>query len=186
MPVIDIIILVILLLFALAGVRRGLLWELFTAIGLVLGFLLVYTFRADLQDLVIRLTDARWQREWLSVILFLAAFLTVYLGFAAIGRAIHNRLEKTPFKWPDRVLGVVAGIAKGVVLIALLVIAADWFDREGHVRTLLDKSKLVRWGKVAVYNMTHWESDEKKDLVQNDGSRSEADEGFGVKRRIES
>ncbi len=161
----DILILIVVLLFAFSGVRRGMMWELFTAIGLALGFLLVYAFRSDFQNLVVRFTPEGWPRQWVSVLVFLAAFLVVYLGFAAIGGKIHNKLEKTAFKWPDRVLGVLAGIAKGIVLIGLLVIATEWFDQGGHVKHFLNQSKLIRWGKTALYNMTHWESEEKREWI---------------------
>lgn len=161
----DLIILLILLGFALSGVRRGMIWEICTSVGLILGFWLTYRFRQDFIQLIVRYTDSGWERQWVVGLAFLAAFLLVYLGFAAIGHTLHNRIEKTAFRWPDRVLGVLAGIAKGILLIAMLVIATDMLDREGRVRDFIGQSKLVRWGRHLTYSVTHWEPSERRGWV---------------------
>jgi membrane protein required for colicin V production len=161
----DLIILFILLGFALSGVRRGLVWETFTAIGLVLGFWLTFTFRQDFMRLIARYTDGGWERQWVVGLCFLAAFLLVYLGFAAIGHKLHDKIDKTTFKWPDRVLGVIAGIAKGILLIAMIVIASDMLDRDGRVRDFIDQSRLIRWGRHIAHDVTHWEPRDRQGWV---------------------
>lgn len=158
MSLADLLIIVVLILFAVSGIRRGAAWELMTALGLGLGFALTYYFRQEIMDLVVDFTDPGWERQWGGGILFLVFFLVVYLGFTAIGHKLHHKLENTSFKWPDRVLGILAGILKGVLLIALLVMATEWLDAEGQMRRFLWKSKLIRWGKQSFYSATHWES----------------------------
>jgi uncharacterized membrane protein required for colicin V production len=78
---------------------------------------------------------------------------------------IHKRIEKTSFKWPDRVLGVLAGIAKGVVLLAMLIMVTDLLDRDGSIREFLDQSKLIRWGRHLTYSITHWEPGGRNEWV---------------------
>lgn len=161
----DLIILLLLLGFALSGVRRGMLWEIFTVIGLFLGFWLTFFLRGDIIDLVSRFVGPGWGRQWAVGIAFLATFLIVYLGFTAIGHAIHGKIEKTAFKWPDRVLGVIAGILKGAVLVGMLVAATDYLDRDGVVRAFTDQSKLIRWGRYLTHAITHWEPNGRSEWV---------------------
>jgi membrane protein required for colicin V production len=165
MSLADFLIIILLLLFAVSGIRRGAVWEILTALGLGLGFLLTYIYRQEIMDLVVDLTDPGWERQWGGGIIFLIFFLVVYLAFTTLGHRLHDKIENTPFKWPDKVLGVLAGILKGMLLIALLVMATEWLDMEGQMKHFLYKSKLIRWGKRTVYSATHWESPSQRKWV---------------------
>jgi membrane protein required for colicin V production len=165
MSLVDILVLIILLIFALAGVRRGVIWELFTAVGLLLGFGMTYYYRFELMDLVVTITRPGWERQWGGALLFLVFFLVIYLGFAAVGRFLHNKLKKPALVWIDRILGVPAGILKGAVLIGLLVLAAHWFDGGGRVRNFLYESRIISWGKHATWDLIHWEARNVRKLV---------------------
>ena len=161
----DFLIIILLVIFAFSGVRRGAVWELLTAIGLALGFALTYYYRQEIMNLVVDLTDPGWQRQWVGGVIFLVFFLVVYLGFTTIGHRLHTKIETTSFKWPDRILGTLAGVLKGILLIALLVMATEWLDTQGSVKQFLWKSRLIRSGKRTFYNMTHWESPSQRKWV---------------------
>jgi len=170
MALADIIIIVILLIFTLAGLRRGIIWEVFTTVGLVLGFGLVYYFRAEILDLVVHITRPGWERQWGGTVLFLVFFLVVYLGFAALGRHIHIKIKSPVLKTLDHGLGLAAGLLKGAVLIALLVMTLEWLQTGGKVRAFMYDSEIIRWGKQAVYSLLHWESPESSKWVFKDAS----------------
>jgi membrane protein required for colicin V production len=161
----DIGILILLFLFAIGGVRRGLVWELLTTIGLGVGLLATFYYRRELAGLVSQFADPGWEQQWAAGLIFLAFFLLIYIGFAIVGRKLHNMIDKSPFKWGDRILGVAAGVLKGAVMISFLVIVAEWMDTSGDVRDYLNKSQLIRWGKQTAHSMTHWESDEMRQRV---------------------
>jgi membrane protein required for colicin V production len=165
MSLADFIIIILLVLFAFSGIRRGAVWELLTALGLGLGFALTYYYREEIMNLVVDLTDPGWQRQWGGGIIFLLFFMIVYAGFTTLGHHLHQKIERTPFKYPDRVLGSVAGLLKGILLIALLVMATDWLDMQGDVRRFLWQSKLIHEGKRMFYNLTHWESPSQRQWV---------------------
>ncbi|RPH95223.1 CvpA family protein [candidate division KSB1 bacterium] len=158
----DIIILLLLFIFALSGIHRGFVWELLTCIGLALGFGLTYAFRTDLLDLVYRITSSGWQRQWGSALIFLVFFLIIYLGFTILGKHLSEGLHKTPFKWPDRVLGFAGGAFKGALLIGMLVAALEWTNASARFRSVLNQSEIIRWGKRAAYDLIHWESPIKR------------------------
>ena len=165
MSLADFLIIILLVLFALSGIRRGAVWEILTALGLALGFTLTYYFRQEIMNLVVDLTDPGWERQWGGGIVFMVFFLIIYLGFTTLGKHLHDKIESTPFKWPDRILGSLAGILKGILLISLLVMATEWLDTEGQVKQLIWKSRLIRWGKHTFHSVTHWESPSQRKWV---------------------
>jgi uncharacterized membrane protein required for colicin V production len=163
--VLDILITFLLLGFALAGLRRGMVMEIFVTIGLALALLLTVAYRNSLQDLADRFTHPGWQQSWGTGLIFLLFFITIYLSFAYIGNRIHTYLDTTIFKWPDRILGILAGALKGAVLIAMLVVVIQWADQSGDVQAFMSKSKLIRLGKNIGYQVTHWEPAQRKEWI---------------------
>lgn len=167
----DIIIIILLIIFALGGLRRGFVWELLTTSGLVLGFALTYYYRADLLDLVTRLLPPGWSRQWGAALAFLVFFLIIYLGFAAIGKFLRDRLHQTPLKWVDRVLGVALGALKGAILIAILVTALDLLSPNNPVRHFVSRSQIVHWGRLTVHDFLNWEPASKRPWVEKNDER---------------
>ena len=167
----DIIIILFLIFFAIGGLRRGFVWEVLTAGGLVLGFALTYYYRADLLDLVMRLSPAGWSRQWGAALAFLVFFLIIYLGFAAIGKFLRDRLHQTALKWPDRVLGVAAGALKGAILIAVLVAAIGFLSPNNPVRRFVSRSQIVHWGRHKAYDLLHWEPASQRPWVEKNDER---------------
>lgn len=165
MTLVDVIIVLILLFFAVAGLRRGAVWEILITIGLVAGFGLTWLLRGELLDLTMHLSQPGWQRRWVATVVFLAFFLIIYLGFAGIGRALHKQITSPAGKWIDRAIGLLAGLIKGVVLVALLVLAVEWMDTGSRMREYVYDSKLVRWGKQAAFHLIHWEPASKRTMV---------------------
>jgi len=161
----DLIVVCLLILFAVSGIRRGFVWEMFVVVGLVLGFALTYYYHDALMDLVFRITSTGWQRQWVGGLVFLAFFLIIYLGFAAIGHHLHVAISKTPFSWLDRLLGIAGGVAKGAILIGMLVAAIDWVGDAGELRAFIYRSQLIRWGRQAVYDVIHWETPSQRQWV---------------------
>ena len=131
---IDILIIFLLLGFGIAGTRRGMVMELLVTIGLGLALILTLVYRQSLHDLANQFTEPGWQQNWGTGLIFLLFFVTIYLSFAYIGNKLHTAIDKTVFKWPDRIFGLLAGALKGAVLIAMLVTVVQWADPSGNVR----------------------------------------------------
>ncbi|HEY3294995.1 MAG TPA: CvpA family protein [bacterium] len=161
----DLVVLTVLLVFAISGIRHGVVWELFIVLGLLLGFALTYAYHVELMDLVLRISSPGWQRPWIGGLVFLFFFMVIYLGFAAIGHRLHEALARTPFGWVDNLLGIAGGALKGAVLIGLLVASIEWVGEGGQVREFIWHSHLIQWGKETVSNVMRWESPSKKQWV---------------------
>lgn len=165
LTLIDALIIFLLLGFAIAGLRRGMVMELLVTIGLGIALILTLIYRHSLFDLAERFTEPGWQQSWGTGLVFLLFFITIYLSFAYIGNKLHLAIEKTVFKWPDRIFGILAGALKGAVLIAMLVTVVQWADPSGNVRIFLSKSKLIRIGRTIGYDLTHWESPQQRKWI---------------------
>lgn len=170
----DIVILCILLLFALSGLKRGVIWELLTTIGLIAGFAAVYYFRAEILDLVMHVTRPGWERQWGGTLIFLLFFVIVYIGFAALGRYLHKLIKSPALKVLDHGLGLLAGALKGAILIAVLVVVIGWTGDAGSgLGKFVWESKIIRWGKARVYGVLHWESKENRQWVMIERMKDE-------------
>jgi membrane protein required for colicin V production len=165
MHILDILIIFLLVGFAVGGIRRGFLFELMITLGLAVSLFLTLFFREELQELAGRFAEPGWELRWASGLVFLLFFLIIYLVFAYIGNKLHTWIDGTKLKWPDRVLGLIGGTAKGILLLAALVMVIQWADMSGQMTSFMNKSKLIRVGKKAVYSLTHWENWEKRQWV---------------------
>jgi len=161
----DYLILALLLGFAIGGLKRGFVFELMITIGLATSLLLTLLFSEQLKAIAGRFADPGWELRWVSGLVFLLFFLLVYLIFAYFGHKLHTWIDSTKAKWPDRILGIFGGIAKGAFLIAALVLVIQWADASGHMRNFMNKSKLIRYGRDVAFSITHWESSEQRKWV---------------------
>ncbi len=123
MGLVDIAILVILGGFLLKGILRGLLKEVCSLLGLVLGGVFAFTFHLPLAGVLqssFNLPDQLC--IWGS---FLVIFLSMIALFAVLGFVL-NRFVKLIFLGGfNRLAGAIFGIIQGVVLLAMILLALD-------------------------------------------------------------
>ena len=141
MGLVDIAILVILCFFLLKGIFRGLLREVCSLLGLVLGGVFAFTFHLPLaQFLQDSFTLPSQLCVWGS---FLAIFLLMVILFAVIGFVL-NRFVKIIFLGGfNRLAGAVFGIVQGVVLLAMIVLALNSSVAPAAVKGMIKRSQLA-------------------------------------------
>jgi len=117
----DIGILVVLVIFLVKGVLRGLLKEVCSLLGLVLGGVFAFTFHLPLAQF---LQDSFHLPAQLCIWgSFLAIFLLLVFLFAALGFVL-NRFVKLVFLGGfNRLAGAIFGIVQGVVLLSMILLA---------------------------------------------------------------
>ncbi|CAG2150982.1 CvpA family protein [Cupriavidus plantarum] len=108
---------------ALIGILRGLVRELLALVGWVVALVVAYHFGA---------TVAAWMPESLpggqltrTALGYVAVFLAVWIGAALAGTVLGQLLETTGLKPADRGLGLIFGIARGALLIMVIVTVAS-------------------------------------------------------------
>ncbi len=123
MSLVDIAILVLLGFFLIKGIIRGLLREVCSLLGLVLGGVFAFSFHMPLAQ---RLQDAFNVPAQLSVWgSFLAIFLLVVIIFAVLGFVLHRFVKLIFLGGFNRLSGALFGLVQGVVLTAMIVLALN-------------------------------------------------------------
>ncbi len=133
MNYLDIVIGIILIIFAIGGMRSGIVREAFSLAAFIGG---IYG-AIKLADMV-----GKWLsnlinvgQEWLSVISFIVVFIALALLINWLGNILANFIESVNLGFIDKIGGVVFGIAKGFLLVGVLILLLDFFG----IKNVLDK-----------------------------------------------
>lgn len=125
MNYLDIIIGIILILFAIVGLRNGIIREAFSLAAFIGG---IYG-AIKLSDMV-----GKWlghiinvSPEWMAVISFILVFIALALLINWLGNMLANLIESISLGFIDKLGGVVFGIAKGFLLVGVLILLLDFF-----------------------------------------------------------
>jgi len=125
MAIVDWVILIVLILSVLSAAKTGLIVEVFSLGGLIVGLLLASW---DYQ----RLTP--WMAQWIhspkmdEALSFILIALAVMIVAGIAGRIVRWSVKSIGLGWADRLAGAAFGLVKGcaLVTIAAMVIAAFW------------------------------------------------------------
>ena len=125
MNYLDIIIGIILILFAIGGLRNGIIREAFSLLAFVLG---IYG-AMKLSDYV-----GKWLGEiinvspdWMSVISFIIVFIALALLINWLGNMLASFIESLNLGFIDKLGGAVFGVAKGFLLVGVAILLLDFF-----------------------------------------------------------
>jgi membrane protein required for colicin V production len=165
MTLIDIVVLAIIVLFGVAGGKRGLVWEIFTIAGIVAGLWIPYIFRVEIADFIARNIGPGHLRIITTVAAFLFIFIAIYIISSYLGYSLRNLLKKVFLGWLDRALGVLAGLVKGVLIVSLLLVALMASPWNHQSLSLIRKSKLLTWGKKQIERVIGQEFGDLRDRV---------------------
>lgn len=147
--VIDIVIVVVVLISVVSAAKSGLIVEIFSLAGLILGLLLASW---DYQKLV------PWVGSWVhsaplaEAVAFLFVAIGVMIVAAMAGHVVRWSVKSIGLGWADRIAGAGFGLVKGcaLVTIAVMVIAAFWPSATWFRESRLAPSFLEMAHRVAV------------------------------------
>jgi len=139
MNLLDFLILIPVVWGCIRGFSKGLIIELATLIGMIVGILAAWYFSADL---------TAWLKDYFSfgptvtrMISYALIFLAVMLVFWIIGKIITKVVDLVMLGWLNKLLGAVFGLLKGVIVAALLLMIIVFFDKNEKVITRQAKEK---------------------------------------------
>ena len=126
----DIVIIVIILLSAVISLARGFVKEAFSLAIWVLAFWLSWSFFRDLEVPLREWIGSPTARLGIAFALLMIATLTVG---GLVNYLIIQLVERTGMSGTDRLIGMVFGAARGILLVAVLVLLAGLttLPREG-------------------------------------------------------
>jgi membrane protein required for colicin V production len=117
--ILDIIIIAVIAVSGLVGVFRGLLREIMSLVGWIVSAWLAWSFAstvAPIFDSIIQSADVRTAAAFISI------FLVSLVLFALVSYFISKIMNKSPLRGMDRTLGMIFGLLRGILIIAILAI----------------------------------------------------------------
>jgi len=158
--IVDVVIVALLSLFAIRGYLRGLFREVFSLLGLFVGFVVAARYHEPVALF--------WQDSWqfspilLQSLSFVSLFFIVYLILNVIGLSLHRSAHFLFLGGFNRLGGVLMGIGKAGLILGLglfAVISQEWVPQNlvsrvndaRLVRPLFEVGKeVVRFGQSAI------------------------------------
>ena len=141
MNYLDIIIAIIVLLFALKGLRKGLIIEVITLLAFAVGIygaMHFSDFTASHLEEVMEVNP-----KYLNTVAFVMTFILVVVVVNLVGRAVSELVKKLNLGFLDRLGGFVFGAALGVLLCSVFVMVLNNLQLLGLVKEEVKKeSKL--------------------------------------------
>ena len=121
MTVFDYAVLAIVALSILISVIRGLVREMLALAAWAVGFIVASVFAPDAAALLVpHVTDEKVR----LLAAFAGLFLAVLVGMSVLALAVSKLVKGVGLGLEDRVLGGVFGLARGVLVVMVLVLAA--------------------------------------------------------------
>ncbi|MGP1458562.1 MAG: CvpA family protein [Treponema sp.] len=125
---IDICFIIIILIFALSALSKGLVKELFSKVSFIgaLAFAIAFTLRLD-----IYVSESIKNPALSKTISFVIIFTAVFLVISIIQQLIAKIFSGEIMKGLDRTLGFLLGIIEGLIVVAFVIVvltAQPWFD----------------------------------------------------------
>jgi len=115
MNLLDLILAILIAGFAVSGIARGLVRQLFSLGGLVAGHLSGIRYYAFAQG------KLGLSFQYAEVVGYAVVFLAAYIAVRLIGGLIEDRVRKSKLSGSDRLAGMAAGLVKGALLSILIV-----------------------------------------------------------------
>jgi len=115
MNLLDLILAILFVGFAVSGIARGLVRQLFSLGGLVAGHLSGIRYYAFAQG------KLGLSFQYAEVVGYAVVFLAAYIAVRLIGGLIEDRVRKSKLSGSDRLAGMAAGLVKGALLSILIV-----------------------------------------------------------------
>jgi len=173
---IDIILLVIVGFFCIKGLFRGMIIEVFTLVGMLVGYVIAVR---EMGTLAVWLGRSFHLPELVSSTLsFFVIFILILLLFRWIASGLRHFMRWTFIGWLDKGGGMVFGIFKGTLIASLLLLLITLIPRPREIREEEEESLLyqpVRSVAPAVFNFLKHTFPKTKDFYE------EVKEGFSEK-----
>ena len=134
----DIVVVIVLSYCIIRGGFRGVIKELAAIIGVLGGFYGAYTYYPHL---AVHLSGFVSNAAYGNILAFLLIFCGVFIVISILGIIIRYVLNLVFIGWIDRLGGLVFGVMKGGLIVAVLFIALTAFLPKGA--PLIQKSRLA-------------------------------------------
>ena len=131
MTTIDIIILIVIGAGAVMGLFKGVIKQLATIAGLIVGLIAAKALYMSLAEkLCPTITDSM---TFAQIISFIMIWIAVPLGFTLISSLFSRALDAISLGWVNRLLGMLLGALKYIILVGLFINVLEYIDSDNRL-----------------------------------------------------
>lgn len=166
----DAVILLIVGLFAIRGLIKGLVLEVLTLLGLVIAYFIAIKEMSTLAGWIEK--GMELPPAVLTTVSFTVLFVTVFILARLLAAAVSKLIKKSPAGWLDRGGGVCLGLLKGAIVASLVALLISLFPLSGIWKTKQTESLLfepVQAVAPALFNAAQKAFPEAKNFAQEMG-----------------
>jgi membrane protein required for colicin V production len=149
MTPVDWIIVVVLIVSVLIAASNGFFYELFSFAGVVIGYVAAAWGYQKVAAWYLPMVKESWVAD-------IAGFLTIFLGIVLVagivGRLARWAMKEVGLSWADRVLGGAFGLIRGLLVIAVVLLAtasfapgARWMSNSQLAPYMLTVARAAIW-----------------------------------------
>ncbi|MCL2040425.1 MAG: CvpA family protein [Bacteroidales bacterium] len=128
MLIVDIVIVLLLIITAFRGFSKGFVMQLAGLIAMAAGILAAYFFWNASYLMIQQWVE--WNHHVLKVIAVIGTTLVVTIVILLLGKLLSKVIHLTPFGILDRLLGVIFGIVRMVLLLSFVIFALLYINPE--------------------------------------------------------
>lgn len=140
MNVLDLIIGIILILFAIVGLRKGLIIEAFYLASFIIGIYGAMYFSDIVADWMGGFVEVG--KEYLAVIAFIVTFIIFVVLIRFLGRLVSRLVDAISLGFFDKLGGFFFGVIKGALIVSIIIMIMNIFG----ITSLINKD--LRRGSV--------------------------------------
>ncbi|MDP3443708.1 MAG: CvpA family protein [Ignavibacteria bacterium] len=162
MQIVDIVLLVLLAIFAIQGFRKGFIAEMSSLVALVIGVYIAFFYADVTADFLS--TFFGMTTKYLGMISFVLTLVLVMIAILAFGKILEKLLDMFLLGPFNSIVGAVFGLLKGVVILSLLIMMFNYFHFTEMIlsKEKQEKSKIyTEIEDVAPYLLNHFGLEEK-------------------------
>lgn len=153
MNVLDLIIGIILILFAIVGLRKGLIIEAFYLASFIVGIYGAMYFSDLVAEWMAGFVDAA--SDYLTVIAFIITFVIFVVLTRYLGRLFSSLVSAIHLGFFDKLGGFFFGLLKGGLILSVLILIMNIFGISNLINTNLKKSSILYTNIEKVANMLY-------------------------------
>ena len=131
MNYIDIILIILLILAAVNGYKKGLVVELASLAALILGIWGAFEFSHITSDFLVE--NFNWNWKHLNLISFIITFIIIVILVHIIGSVLDKMIEAAMLGFLNRLAGILFGVLKTALILSVLLVVFDRIDRDVNI-----------------------------------------------------
>ncbi len=165
MNVLDLIIGIILVLFAITGLRKGLIIEAFYLASFLFGAYGAMHFSDAVADWMSDFINVN--EDYLTIISFIVTFIIVLILVRLLGRIICRLLEAISLGFVDKIGGFIFGVLKGTLLVSVIVMIMNVFGASDLINNDLRESSKLYTLTESIANTIYDNREDLEDSIED-------------------